>query len=124
MVELFFNNFNRDLTGRNSSTNPINHGIILANYAGSKKIYILGVEGNGIAYLMTGKDSHFSGKDHDYSGYKSKQWGRDMNSSSRGIRIFHRLADHCKKNEIELINLSNKGILDFMHREDFNNLFG
>ena len=27
-------------------------------------------------------------------------------------------------NEIELINLSNKGILDFMHREDFNNLFG
>ena len=29
-IELFFNNFNRDLTGRHSSTNPINHAIILA----------------------------------------------------------------------------------------------
>ena len=28
-----------------------------------------------------------------------------------------------KKNKIELINLSKTGLIDFMHEEDFNNLF-
>ena len=122
-LSLLFNNFNNNLTQNCSSYAVCEQALTLAIYSGSKKIYYIGVEGNGIAYLMTGKESHFSGKDHDYSGHKSWEWARAMNESSRGLRIWHRIADYCKKNKIELVNLSKKGLLDMIPRENFEDLF-
>ena len=78
---------------------------------------------NGIAYLMAGKDSHFSGKDPDYNDHNSWKYARAMNCSSRSFRQFYRLKDNCKIKNIELINLSKSGLLDFIPKENFDNLF-
>jgi hypothetical protein len=122
-ISLLFNNFNNNLSDNISTMGVIGHAISSAIYLGSKKIYILGVELNGIIKLLADKDSHFSGKDPDYKNYTSWEWARDLGISSRGFRIWHRFNDHCKKNKIELINLSKTGLIDFMHEEDFNSLF-
>ena len=92
-------------------------------YLGCKKIYILGVELNGIAYLMSGNDSHFSGKDSNYNDHKSWNYARDMNTSSRSIRQWHKLSEKCKMENIELVNLTNTGLLDFIPYENPDDLF-
>ena len=122
-VSLLFNNFNNDLTDNFSAMGVAGTGLSTAIYTGSKKIYILGIELNGVIKLLADKDSHFSGKDPDYQNYTSWEWARDLNSNSRGLRIWHRFNDHCKRNKIELINLSKTGLIDFMLKEDFNSLF-
>lgn len=122
-ISLLFNNFNYDLTQNYSSLAVVGNGLSMAMYSGSRKIYILGVELNGVLLLIAGKDSHFSGKDPDYDRHTTWNWARDLNSNSRGIRLWYRFADHCKKNNIELINLSNRGILNFIPKEDFKTLF-
>jgi hypothetical protein len=122
-ISLLFNNFNNDLTSIFNSGAVIEQGLSLAIFSGSNKIYIHGVELNGIAYLMTNKESHFSGKDTDYDNCDSWNYARAMNSSSRSIRQWHKLSDNCKKNGIELINLSKSGLLDFIKRDEFKNLF-
>jgi len=122
-VSLLFNNFNNDLTDNYSTLGVVGHGLSAAIYTGSKKIYILGVELNGVIKLLANKDSHFDGKDPDYQNHTSWEWARDLNSNARGIRLWHRFNDLCKRNKIELINLSKTGLIDFMHKEDFNSLF-
>lgn len=81
------------------------------------------MELNGIAYLIAGHNSHFSGKDRDYKNFSALNYSRSMNASSRGIRQLYRFSLLCKKRNIELINLSNKGLLDFIVKEDYNKLF-
>ena len=123
-ISLLFDNFNVNLTTiYNSGVAVVDQGLSLAIYSGCKKIYILGVELNGIAYLMTGQDSHFSGKDPDYRNHNCWKYSRSMDSSSRGIRQLYRFNDLCKKRNIELINLSKRGLLDFIPKENFNDLF-
>lgn len=123
-ISLIFNNFNSDLsTIYSSGTSVTEQGISLGVYLGCKKIYILGVELNGIAYLMSGNDSHYNGKDPNYDDHKSWNYARDMNSSSRGIRQWHKLSEKCKIENIELVNLTNTGLLDFIPYENPDDLF-
>jgi hypothetical protein len=123
-TSLLYDNFNVDLsTIYNSGVAVVDQGIALAIYSGSKKIYILGVELNGIAYLMAGHNSHFSGKDPDYKDFNCLSYSKSMNASSRSIRQFIRFSINCRKRNIELINLSNRGLLDFIEKENFNKLF-
>ena len=123
LVSLFFNNFNNDLTKNYSTLGVTGHGVSLAIYSGSNKIYILGMELNGVIYLLNNQDSHYSGKDPDYKNHTSLDWSRDLSNNARGIRFWHNFVNHCKINNIELINLSNKGLFDFVPKEDFNKLF-
>ena len=118
-ISLIFDNLNYDLTTIFASGAVVEQGLCLAIYSGSKKIYIHGVELNGIAYLMTGKESHFSGKDPDYNDHNSWKYARAMNCSSRSIRQWHRLNDNCKIKNIELINLSKSGSIDFIPKKNF-----
>lgn len=118
-ISLFFDNFNNNIASLFSSTAVVEQGLSLAIYLGSKKIYIMGVELNGILYLMNDKESHFNGKDPDYEKSNSWHWARAMNSSSRGIRQFHRINELCKKNGIELFNLSKTGLLDFIPKDNY-----
>ena len=52
-------NFNNNIASIFSSAAVVEQGLSLAVYLGSKKIYIMGVELNGIVYLMNDKESHF-----------------------------------------------------------------
>ena len=123
-ISLLINNFNNDLTTiYNSGMSVVEQGLSLGIYSGCKKIYILGVELNGIAYLMTDKESHFSGKDPDYKSHNGLKYANSMNTSSRSIRIFYKTSEHCNKKNIKLINLSKKGLLDFIPRNNFEELF-
>jgi hypothetical protein len=123
IVSLLFNNFNNDLTQNYSSLGVTGHGVSLSIFSGSKKIYILGMELNGIIYLINNQDSHFNGKDPDYKNHTALDWSKALSDNSRGIRFWHKYANDCKNNGVELINLSNKGLFDFVPKEDFNSLF-
>jgi len=123
-LSLLFNNFNNDLsTHFNSSGGVIGVALSSAIFFGSKNIYFLGVELNGVINLLANKDSHFAGKDPDYKDYTSLEWARALNINSRGIRKMTRFCQLCLKNNISLKNLSQSTLFDFIPEDNFNNLF-
>ena len=99
------------------------HAVNLATYTGSKKIYILGMELNGVIKLLNHQDSHFSGKDPDYINHTIYDWAKDLSRNARGFRYWYAYVQNCKSKDIELINLSNKGLFNFVPKADFNKLF-
>ena len=122
-VSLLYTNFNNDMTQLYSTLGVTGHAVNLATYTGSKKIYILGMELNGVIKLLNHQDSHFSGKDPDYINHTILDWAKDLSSNARGFRYWYAYVQNCKSKDIELINLSNKGLFNFVPKADFNKLF-
>ena len=91
----------------------------------AKKVYLIGVEANGIVKLIADQDSHFSGKDPDYADHKSLDWARDLKHMSRGIMMLNKVYNLYSKNKTEIINLNKKKsiFLDMFPNEDWNNIF-
>ena len=127
MVSLLFNNFNYDLTTYHAcgGLGVVSHGFTLAAYTKAKKVYLIGVEANGVVKLMADQDSHFSGKDSDYANHKSLDWARDLKHMSRGIMTLNKVCNQYSKNKTEIINLNKKKsiTLDMFPNEDWNNIF-
>ena len=121
-ISLLLNNFNYDLTSNYTCSGVIGHAFAIAAYSNVKKIYLMGIEANGIIYLMSNKDSHFSGKDPDYKNHTSWNFAKDMTMSARGIRTMHRIKDIYKKLNIEVINLNKKGLLDMFPQENYEDI--
>ncbi len=123
-ISLLLNNYNNNLSTKfNSSGGVVGVGLSASIYFGSKEIYFLGVELNGVINLLANKDSHFGGKDPDYENHTSFEWARDLNINSRGIRKMTRFCDLCTKNNIKLTNLTKTGLMDFIPRDNFDNFF-
>ena len=122
-VSFLYDNFKNNLSSIFSSGGVAEQGLSLALYLGFKKIYMLGVEHNGVIYMLNDKDSHFNGRDSDYNNYKLLDWSLAMNKNSRALRNFHRIYKLCKKKDIQLINLTKGGFLNFLPNDEFNNLF-
>jgi len=127
MISLLFNNFNYDLTTHHSCSGlgVVGHGFPIAAYTKAKKVYLIGVEGDGIIKLMANQDSHFQGKDPDYDNHTSSDWAKDLTMMSRGIKMLNKASNHYSKNRTEIINLNKKKsiILDMFTNEDWNNIF-
>ncbi len=117
---LFPQRFNPDLTANASSLYVVEQAITAAIYMGIKEIYIMGVEGNGIAYTIMGQDSHAFGKDPDYDNPQAYDIARSMNFTSRWIRSWYAIAKYCSQNDIKLINCTGKGIMNMMEQTSFN----
>lgn len=123
MISLLYDNFNYNLESLYSTLGVTGHAVSLGIYSGSKKIYILGMELNGVIKLLNNENSHFGGSDPDYKNYNIIDWAKALNSNSRGLRTWYAYAMQCKKNNIELINLSDAGLFNFVKKEDYNELF-
>ena len=122
-ISFLYDNYTNNLLSIFSSGGIAEQCLSLSIFMGSTKIYILGVEHNGLIYLLNNQDSHFIGKDPDYNNLSLLDWSLAMNKNARGLRIFYRIYKLCEKKNIQLINLTKKGFLKFLPSEDFNSLF-
>lgn len=118
LVSNFRNNFSFNLLKPISTYMALEVALSIAIFLGSKKISFYGVEGNGIAYLMTGQNSHFSGKDNDYNSYKSLDYARSMLYNARWVRVWHKISKNLKFKNIELYNLMDHGLLDMIPKKN------
>lgn len=123
ITSLYFKKFNNNLCSIFSTLGVTGNAVSLASYLGSKKIYILGMELNGVIKMLNNEDSHFNGKDPDYNQHTILDWSRDLGSNARGLRYWYIFSETLKKNNIYLINLSNTGLFNFVPSEDYNQLF-
>jgi len=88
-------------------------------YMGSKDIYLIGKDGNGLCYELTKKDSHFYGvnPENDYKTIHDIQ--QDLYMMSTGIKNWISISEYCIANEISVTNLTHGGIFDMFERKDF-----
>lgn len=122
-TSLYFKKLNNNLCSIFSTLGVTGNAVSLASYLGSKKIYILGMELNGVIKMLNNEDSHFNGKDPDYDQHTILDWSRDLGYNARGLRFWYIFSETLKKKNIHLINLSNTGLFNFVPTEDFNQLF-
>ena len=122
-TSLYFKKLNYNLCSIFSTLGVTGNAVSLASYLGSKKIYILGMELNGVIKMLNNEASHFNGKDIDYDQHSILDWSRDLGHNARGLRYWYIFSETLKKNNIHLINLSNTGLFNFVPSEDFNQLF-
>lgn len=81
-------------------------------------IYFSGFDATGIGHEMVKTaNSHFYGNDTELEGKSTKQFVIDLLMHSRHLHDLNRLADYCKKRGINLINITNGGLLDMFPRE-------
>ena len=123
ITSLYLKKFNNNLCSIFSTLGVTGNAVSLASYLGSKKIYILGMELNGVIKMLNNEDSHFNGKDPDYNQHTILDWSRDLGSNARGLRYWYIFSETLKKKDIHLINLSNTGLFNFVPSEDYNQLF-
>lgn len=82
------------------------------------KIYFTGFDANGIGYeMIKSSESHFYGNDKELEGKSTKQFVIDLLMHSRHLHDLNRLASYCKANQIQLINITNGGLLDMFPQE-------
>jgi hypothetical protein len=123
LVSNFRNNFSYNITKPVSTYMALEVALSVALFLGSKNISFYGVEGNGIAYLMIGKKSHFSGKDKDYSSHTSLNYARSMLYNARWIRIWHKISNKLNSKKIKLFNLMSYGLLDMIPKKNLKSFF-
>lgn len=89
---------------------------------GYKKIFFTGFDASGFVNELSKKSSHFYGfiDDKDFLTANSLMKGYYMNA--RQIRELILLSRKGKKKNIDIINLTNGGLLNMFDREDFNNV--
>jgi len=122
-ISYIYNNFSYNLTKLFTCAGVIGNALCLSIYTGSKEIYFLGMELNGVIKLLANQESHFNGKDQDYSNHSILDWSRDLGFNSRGLRYWHRIHKLCKEKNIKLINLTKKGLFNFVINKNFDEIF-
>ena len=90
----------------------VESAVIAAIYMGLKNIYLYGVEFNGLFYELLGLDSHFYGKNPENQNKSMYDISKDLMFHSIALRRWGYLNKYCKKNNINLKNLTPKGVLD------------
>ena len=97
-------------------------GILSAIYMGMKQINFMGVDGNGLCYNLVGKESHYYGSNPEDLTKDVLTRSKDLYFMSMSLRKWVYLANYCKKKNVELVNLTNGGIIDVCPRKSFEKL--
>lgn len=85
-----------------------------------KTIYFTGFDANGIAYeLIKSSNSHFYGVSEDNNTKSTKNYVMDLYMHSRHLSDLRSFAQKCKKRNINIINLTDGGLLDMFEVQDF-----
>ncbi|WP_405607787.1 hypothetical protein [Polaribacter sp. Asnod1-A03] len=88
-----------------------------AMFCGYKQIYFTGFDANGLAYELINHQSHFYGANEENNTKTSKNYVLDLLMHSRHLRDLQRLAESSKKKGVEIINLTEGGLLDMFPRK-------
>ena len=82
-------------------------------------IYFAGFDATGIGHEMVKTaNSHFYGNDRELEGKSTQQFVIDLYMHSRHLHDLNRLADYCKSRNIQIINITNGGLLDMFPRKE------
>lgn len=118
----YMKNRSIDLTKRTYSMYVVEQAITASIYMGIKKIYFTGVEGNGLAYLMMGKDSHSYGTNEEDLDLRWDKISRSYSSGSYWLRVWNNISLFCKMKNVEIINLTEGGIMNMVERKYFSDV--
>ena len=81
-------------------------------------IYFAGFDATGIGHEMVKTaNSHFYGDDRELEGKSTQQFVIDLYMHSRHLHDLNRLAEYCKVRNIQIINITNGGLLDMFPRK-------
>lgn len=89
----------------------IEQAILFSMYAGVRDIFLLGVEGNNVCYNLIGQKSHFYGVNSEDITVDCKVIYRDLYFLSLFIKRFMIIERIAKKHNVNIFNLSDKGIM-------------
>nr|WP_321486343.1 hypothetical protein [uncultured Draconibacterium sp.] len=87
-----------------------------------KKLYFTGFDGNGIAHEMIKSQSHFYGSNEENNIKTTKNYIIDLFMHSRQFLELHNYVRTIKKKNIEIINLTNGGLLDMFPRQKLSDI--
>lgn len=91
-----------------------------AYQCGYKKIYFTGFEATGIGYeMIKAAESHFYGNDEEWKDMNSAQFSSALYQHSRHLRELNKLAIFLRKKGVEVVNLTQGGLLDMFKRENY-----
>ena len=90
---------------------------------GLLRYLFISYEGHGIAKRMLNLDTHFSGKDPNFALDQPIDIARSLHCVAQHITIMYSFVDYCNKNRINLVNLTNDGIMNMISCGDIAELF-
>lgn len=89
-------------------------------FMGFKKIYFTGFEATGLPHeLLKSSNSHFYGVDEHSLNKTAKDYILDLYMYSRQLNDLIEFSKKAKKKGVEMINLTEGGVLDMFKREKF-----
>lgn len=84
-----------------------------------EQIFFAGFDANGIGYeLVNAANSHFYGNDEELLGRTTEQFAIGLYMHSRHLHDLNRMSSYCKRHNINIINITNGGLLDMFPRKE------
>lgn len=93
-----------------------------AIYTGCNPIYFTGFDGNGLAYELINKSSHFYGINDENLRKETNDYVLDLYMMSRNLRVLSFISNYVKKNNIDVINVTKGGLIGMFNRKDLSKL--
>lgn len=93
-----------------------------AIHLGFDKCYFTGFDGNGIAYELIKRNSHFYGKNDENDSKNYQNYVFDLLMHSRHLRELNLVNYRALKKNLEIYNLTDGGLLDMFPRKEFNTI--
>lgn len=124
-TELYFNpSYKRkiDLTRAVPGGAVFGACLVSAMYMGFQPIYFTGFDGNGLAYELIKKDSHFYGTNEENNLKTTRDYVKDLYMMSRSLRTLWTTSEYCQRHGVEVYNLTEGGLIDMFQRKSFKEL--
>lgn len=93
-----------------------------AMFLGYKDIYFTGFDGNGIAYELVKRSSHFYGVNEENLLKDSNNYIVDLYMHSRHLHDLRRFSRMAKKKNVNIYNVTDGGIMDMFERKKFEDI--
>lgn len=82
-------------------------------------IYFAGFDATGIGHeIVKTANSHFYGNDKELEEKSTQQFVIDLYMHSRHLHDLNRLAEYCKMRSVDIVNITNGGLLDMFPRKE------
>ena len=95
----------------------------LVRRLGYKNIFFTGFEATGFAASLLNQASHFYGNDSDEEGKPVDVIMKEYYMNARQIRELILVAKKFKKNKVDVVNLTDGGLLNMFPRQNFEDVF-
>ena len=85
-----------------------------------ENIFFTGFDANSCAYdMLNSSESHFYGSDSELKNMTSMQHALALMSTALHFQCLNNLAKYCRKRNINIVNLTNGGLVDAFPRQEF-----